>query len=91
MKAKSYFHYLQLRPNPGLFNFLQNKLLVARYNPTVVAEWSKTVISQIQVENAVAQVPGSNPAWDTNMVAIMWSLMHPLYVAPAILDIPDSW
>ena len=32
-------------------------------NPAVVAEWSKTLISQIQVDNTVALVPGSNPAW----------------------------
>ena len=31
--------------------------------PAVVAEWSKTLISQIQVENTVAQVPGSNTPW----------------------------
>ena len=30
-------------------------------DPAIVAEWSKTEISQIQVENTVDYVPGSNP------------------------------
>ena len=34
------------------------------FNQPVVAKWSKTPISQIQVRNAVAWVPGLNPAWD---------------------------
>ena len=29
----------------------------------VVAEWSKTLISQIQVEYTDAKVPGLNPTW----------------------------
>ena len=33
----------------------------------MVAEWSKAQISQIQVENTVAQVPHSNPARDLHM------------------------
>ena len=42
------------------------------YYPAVVAEWCMTLISQIQVENTVAQVPGSNPAWGMNMVTVIF-------------------
>ena len=34
----------------------------------MVGEWSKTLMSQIQVENTVAWVPGSNPACDLHAV-----------------------
>ena len=34
----------------------------------MAAEWSKTPISQIQVDNTVALVPGLNHAWDNTMV-----------------------
>ena len=37
----------------------------------MVAEWSK---SQIQVENTVAQVPGSNPDWDLYAILRIKSL-----------------
>ena len=43
---------------------IQQRQISCNY-PAVVAEWSKTVISQIQVENTVAEVPGLNPAQDT--------------------------
>ena len=33
-------------------------------------EWSKTLLSQIQVENTIAQVPGSNPAWDLHALLV---------------------
>ena len=36
--------------------------------PVVVAEWSKKLISQIQVENTVAYDPGSNPALDLHAI-----------------------
>ena len=35
-----------------------------------MAEWSLTLISQIQVGNTVALVPGSNLAMDTNLYDI---------------------
>ena len=37
-------------------------------DPAVVAEWSKALISQTQVEKTVSQVQGSNPAWDLNAI-----------------------
>ena len=44
--------------------------------PGVVAEWSKTLISEIQVDNTVAQVPGSNPAWDLHAILRSKSLNY---------------
>ena len=32
--------------------------------PAEVADWSKTLVSQIQVGNMVAKFPGLNPTWD---------------------------
>ena len=37
----------------------------------MVAEWSKTLISHIQVENTAAQVTGSNIAWDLHAICHM--------------------
>ena len=35
----------------------------------MVAEWPKTLLSHIQVENTVAaKVPGSNPTWDLHAI-----------------------
>ena len=34
----------------------------------MVTEWSKTLKSQIQVEDILAKVPGSNPAWDLHAI-----------------------
>ena len=41
----------------------------------MVIEWSKTLKSQIQVEDILAKVPGSNPAWDLHAIFGSKSIM----------------
>ena len=39
------------------------QITASQNHSAVVVEWSKTLTSQVQVENTVAQVPGSNHDW----------------------------
>ena len=56
-------------------------------DPAVVAELSNAQYNSSQRLYSIQWIPGRNHTQDTNMVTIIRSLTHLLYVAPSILDI----